>query len=203
VPGQGLHVVVPLVPETDWEEVKAFCQDFAELLARTDPSRFVATMSKARRKGRMFLDGQWSGRYGDLSMIDTCRSGAACAVPVSWKELPSFNSANAFDVVAAAERAEGRMHGTATSMSSRRYRNESVAPFDEARRWRRGSLAICRSRPALQYLSNKLALAMFLPSRQEVIRLPGIVGSQQGRLLLRRRPLSQPLSENTNAGAVA
>ncbi|TJV11275.1 MAG: DNA ligase D, partial [Mesorhizobium sp.] len=54
--GKGVHVVVPLVPEADWEAVKSFCQDFAELLARTDPSRFVANMSKARRKGRMFLD---------------------------------------------------------------------------------------------------------------------------------------------------
>ncbi|HMI87508.1 MAG TPA: hypothetical protein VK550_25650 [Polyangiaceae bacterium] len=48
--GKGVHVVVPLVPEADWEAVKGFCQDLAELLARTDPSRFVANMSKARRK---------------------------------------------------------------------------------------------------------------------------------------------------------
>ena len=54
--GKGVHVVVPLVPEADWEEVKSFCQDLAELLARTDPSRFVANMSKAKRKGRMFID---------------------------------------------------------------------------------------------------------------------------------------------------
>nr|WP_189522264.1 MULTISPECIES: DNA ligase D [unclassified Mesorhizobium] len=54
--GKGVHVVVPIIPEANWEKVKSFCQDFAELLARTDPSRFVANMSKAKRKGRMFLD---------------------------------------------------------------------------------------------------------------------------------------------------
>ena len=54
--GKGVHVVVPLVPKADWAEAKGFCQDLAELLARTEPSRFVANMSKARRKGRMFLD---------------------------------------------------------------------------------------------------------------------------------------------------
>ena len=54
--GKGVHVVVPLVPKADWQAVKSFCQDFAELLARTDPSRFVANMSKAKRKGRMFID---------------------------------------------------------------------------------------------------------------------------------------------------
>ena len=54
--GKGIHVVVPLVPKANWDEVKGFCQDFAELLARTDPSRFVANMSKNKRDGRMFLD---------------------------------------------------------------------------------------------------------------------------------------------------
>ncbi len=54
--GKGVHVVVPLVPKANWEEAKSFCQDFAELLARTDPSRFVANMSKLKRKGRMFID---------------------------------------------------------------------------------------------------------------------------------------------------
>ena len=34
--GKGVHVVVPLVPKANWEEAKSFCQDFAELLARTD-----------------------------------------------------------------------------------------------------------------------------------------------------------------------
>ncbi|TPJ81971.1 DNA ligase D [Mesorhizobium sp. B2-5-13] len=107
--GKGIHVVVPLVPEADWEEVKGFCQDFAELLARTDPSRFVANMSKARRKGRMFLDYLRNGQGATAicPWSTRARSGAACAVPVSWEELPSFNSANAFDIFAAAKRAQG------------------------------------------------------------------------------------------------
>nr|WP_175528522.1 hypothetical protein [Devosia crocina] len=33
--GKGIHVVVSLVPEANWPEVKEFCQDFAELLAKT------------------------------------------------------------------------------------------------------------------------------------------------------------------------
>jgi bifunctional non-homologous end joining protein LigD len=107
--GKGIHVVVPLVPEADWEVVKSFCQDFAELLARTDPSRFVANMSKARRKGRMFLDYLRNGQGATAicPWSTRARSGAPCAVPVSWEELPSFDRANAFDVFAAAQRAQG------------------------------------------------------------------------------------------------
>ena len=107
--GKGIHVVVPIVPEADWEVVKSFCQDFAELLARTDPSRFVANMSKARRKGRMFLDYLRNGQGATAicPWSTRARSGAPCAVPVSWEELPSFDRANAFDVFAAAQRAQG------------------------------------------------------------------------------------------------
>ncbi|WP_245512136.1 DNA ligase D [Mesorhizobium sp. M8A.F.Ca.ET.218.01.1.1] len=106
--GKGVHVVVPLVPEADWDEVKSFCQDFAELLARTDPSRFVANMSKAKRKGRMFLDYLRNGQ-GSTAICPwstRAREGAGCAVPVSWEELPSCESANGFDVFAAAARAQ-------------------------------------------------------------------------------------------------
>jgi bifunctional non-homologous end joining protein LigD len=106
--GKGVHVVVPLVPLADWDEVKSFCQDFAELLARTDPSRFLANMSKAKRKGRIFLDYLRNGQ-GSTAICPwstRARAGAACAVPVSWKELPSCESANGFDVFAAAARAQ-------------------------------------------------------------------------------------------------
>ncbi|RVA12743.1 DNA ligase D [Mesorhizobium sp. M7A.F.Ca.US.002.01.1.1] len=106
--GKGVHVVVPLVPEADWDEVKSFCQDFAELLARTDPSRFVANMSKAKRKGRMFLDYLRNGQ-GSTAICPwstRARAGASCAVPVSWEELPTCESANGFDVFAAAARAQ-------------------------------------------------------------------------------------------------
>ncbi|ESY71813.1 ATP-dependent DNA ligase [Mesorhizobium sp. LNHC252B00] len=106
--GKGVHVVVPLVPAADWEEVKSFCQDFAELLARTDPSRFVANMSKAKRKGRMFLDYLRNGQ-GSTAICPwstRARAGASCAVPVTWDELPTLESANGFDVFAAAARAQ-------------------------------------------------------------------------------------------------
>ncbi|WP_095203531.1 DNA ligase D [Mesorhizobium carmichaelinearum] len=106
--GKGVHVVVPLVPEADWEEVKSFSQDFAELLARTDPSRFVANMSKAKRKGRMFLDYLRNGQ-GSTAICPwstRARAGASCAVPVTWDELPTLESAKGFDVFAAAARAQ-------------------------------------------------------------------------------------------------
>lgn len=107
--GKGVHVVVPLVPEADWNAVKSFCQNFAELLAKTEPHRFVANMSKARRKGRMFLDYLRNGQ-GSTAICPwstRARAGGTVAVPVTWSELDGLDRANGFDIFAAAERASG------------------------------------------------------------------------------------------------
>ena len=107
--GKGVHVVVPLVPEADWTVVKEFCQNFAELLAKTEPQRFVANMSKARRQGRMFIDYLRNGQ-GSTAVCPwstRARAGGTVAVPVTWDELQEIDRANAFDVFSAAARAEG------------------------------------------------------------------------------------------------
>lgn len=100
--------MVPLVPEADWETAKDFCQGFAELLGRTDPHRFVASMSKARRKGRMFLDYLRNGQGATAicPWSTRARAGGTVAVPVSWEELERLDRANAFDIFSAADRAQ-------------------------------------------------------------------------------------------------
>lgn len=107
--GKGVHVVVPLVPEADWDAVKSFCQNFAELLAKTEPQRFVANMSKARRKGRMFIDYLRNGQ-GSTAICPwstRARAGGTVAVPITWQELEGLDRANGYDIFAAAERAQG------------------------------------------------------------------------------------------------
>lgn len=97
------------VPEADWDAVKSFCQNFAELLAKTEPHRFVANMSKARRKGRMFIDYLRNGQGSTAVCPWSTRAGAGgtVAVPVTWEELDGLDRANGFDIFAAAERAQG------------------------------------------------------------------------------------------------
>jgi bifunctional non-homologous end joining protein LigD len=107
--GKGVHVVVPLVPQANWTEVKDFCRNFAELLAANEPDRFVANMSKAMRKGRMFLDYLRNGQ-GSTAICPwstRARTGGTVAVPVTWAELQGLDRANGFDVFAAAARAQG------------------------------------------------------------------------------------------------
>ena len=54
--GKGLHVVVPIAPEQSWDFVKDFSRALAESIVREEPNRYTATMSKAKRRGKIFID---------------------------------------------------------------------------------------------------------------------------------------------------
>ena len=107
--GKGIHVIAPLRPTRDWPEVKAFCKAFAQQLAADEPDRFTATMSKAKRKGRMFIDylRNERGSTAIAPFSTRSREGAPCAVPVTWDELETLEAANLFSLEAAAAHAAG------------------------------------------------------------------------------------------------
>ena len=104
--GKGIHVIVPLSGRNDWEEVKTFASGLARSFAERDPDRFIATASKAKRKGRIFID--WlrneRGATAILPYSPRARKGAPVAVPVGWSELSRLKSASAFDTVAVLKR---------------------------------------------------------------------------------------------------
>jgi bifunctional non-homologous end joining protein LigD len=54
--GKGLHVVVPLQRQHDWNEVRGFARDIAMHFARTSPDRFTATSGEKNRRGKIFVD---------------------------------------------------------------------------------------------------------------------------------------------------
>ncbi|KKW90989.1 DNA ligase D [Sphingobium chungbukense] len=111
--GKGVHVVVPLTPEAEWPQVKDFADRFARALAASEPDRFTATMSKAKRKGRIFID--WlrnqRGATAVLPYVVRARELAPVAAPVSWDELADMDGAAHFtvkDVAALLDRASSR-----------------------------------------------------------------------------------------------
>ncbi len=98
--GKGVHVVVPLTPGHSWEAHKDFSRRFAEALSQAEPDRFTATMSKAKRKGRIFID--WlRNQRGATAVVPysaRARSGAPVAVPVTWSELEEMENAHPFAI---------------------------------------------------------------------------------------------------------
>jgi bifunctional non-homologous end joining protein LigD len=98
--GKGIHVVVPLDASQGWEEVKSFAKGVATRLSESEPQRFTATMSKAKRKGRIFID--WLRNERGATAIapysPRARSNASVAMPVSWGELADIDAADAFTI---------------------------------------------------------------------------------------------------------
>lgn len=113
--GKGLHVIVPLAPGHSWQAHRDFAKGLADALVADSPGRFTATMSKARREGRVFID--WLRNQRGSTAIAPysarARAGAPVAAPVAWDELDGFDSAQAFSIRDACkllERAEA-LHG--------------------------------------------------------------------------------------------
>jgi bifunctional non-homologous end joining protein LigD len=87
--GKGLHVCVPILPERSWSEIEPFCRGVAHTMVRAAPDRFVATMSKQKRKGKIFVDYVRNNRGASfIAPYSTrARPGAPLAVPIAWEEL--------------------------------------------------------------------------------------------------------------------
>ncbi|TCD15515.1 DNA ligase D [Oricola cellulosilytica] len=106
--GKGVHVIVPLRRTAGWETVTTFARTIAAHFADMDPEHYVATMSKAKRKGKIFIDWLRNDR-GSTAIAPysvRARKGAPVAVPVSWEELSRLKAANTFDMKKAVKRLE-------------------------------------------------------------------------------------------------
>ena len=106
--GKGVHVVVPLQPKADWAQAKDFCEAFAQAMAEHAPDRYVATMSKAKRTGVIFID--WLRNARGATSVSSwslrARPGAGVAVPLRWEELGRITAADAFPMAKALQRAQ-------------------------------------------------------------------------------------------------
>ncbi len=107
--GKSLHVVQPLQPVHSWDEVKAFSKGLAEHLVRLIPDRFVANMSKQKRKGKIYVDYLRNARGATaIAAYSTrARAGAPLSVPLAWKELSNDIRSDHFTVANVAERLKG------------------------------------------------------------------------------------------------
>jgi bifunctional non-homologous end joining protein LigD len=93
--GKGLHVVVPIQPRLGWDEVKQFSRSVADLIVRAAPERYIATMSKARRKGKIFVDYLRNARGATSVAAYSTRAlaNAPVSMPIAWEELtPELHS---------------------------------------------------------------------------------------------------------------
>lgn len=98
--GKGVHLIIALERRLEWDAVTGFARGFAAKMEELDPKRFVASMSKKKRGGRIFID-HFRNQFGSTAIAPfspRSREGAPVAMPVSWDELAGLKSAAAFSV---------------------------------------------------------------------------------------------------------
>ena len=107
--GKGIHVVVPLSRRALWEDAKTFAKGLSVKIADDDPDNYIATMSKAKRKGRIFIDWLRNER-GSTAVAPysvRARAGGPVATPVGpGTNLEDLDAANGFHIPNIIERPE-------------------------------------------------------------------------------------------------
>ena len=98
--GKGLHVVVPLTAKQSWETVKAFAKAIADVMVQRAPEEYTASLSKASRTGKLFIDylRNSQGATAVAAYSTRARAGAPVATPIAWDELDTNLRSDQFTV---------------------------------------------------------------------------------------------------------
>ena len=90
--GKGLHVVAPLTAgksAVQWPVAKNFAHIVCAQMVEDAPAKYLDTMSKSRRTGKIFLDYLRNDRTSTAVAVlsPRARDGAPVSMPVHWKEV--------------------------------------------------------------------------------------------------------------------
>ena len=107
--GKGLHVVAPLKPSAQWPAVKAFCKGIADAMAKDSPDKYVSTITKSKRSGKILIDylRNQRGMTAVAPYSTRARPSAAVSMPLAWNELNADIGTAYFTV----EDTPTRLHG--------------------------------------------------------------------------------------------
>ncbi len=99
--GKGLHIVAPILPELDFAQLKDTAHHFVLGMERANPRLYLTKMTKAARKGKIYLDylRNERGATAVAPFSPRARPGVNVSVPLEWEELkggqrPDFSVSN-------------------------------------------------------------------------------------------------------------
>ena len=76
-------------PKAEWPAAKAFTKSIADSMAADSPERYVSTIPKARRHGKILIDylRNQRGMTAVAAYSTRARPGAPVSMPLGWEEL--------------------------------------------------------------------------------------------------------------------
>jgi bifunctional non-homologous end joining protein LigD len=89
---KGLHVVVPIVRRSTWDEAKSFTLAVGRQMVRNFPRRFTTVPGASRRVGKIFVDYIRNSRGASAIGSYSARAlpGAPIALPLAWDEIDTI-----------------------------------------------------------------------------------------------------------------
>ncbi|MFW5697796.1 MAG: DNA ligase D, partial [Fimbriimonadaceae bacterium] len=97
---KGIHVMVPLIPHADWEQLKDFGEKAVQIIAAEAEEDVEVKMTKSKRKGKVFLDRFRNRRSSTSVAVYSARAKpeGPVSMPIPWTMLPKLKEATAFKV---------------------------------------------------------------------------------------------------------
>ncbi|HEY4074976.1 MAG TPA: DNA ligase D [Herbaspirillum sp.] len=124
--GKGLHVVVPIRKQYDWDTIKDFSRTIVEHLAATLPERFSAKSGPRNRVGKIFIDYLRNGFGATTACAWTARArpGLGVSVPIAWDEVEKLHGSAQWNIANIHTRLD---HGNAP-WENVQFLSQSVTP---------------------------------------------------------------------------